>query len=493
MKHQVRGEALADWQVGVLGVPVLEESWGDDPALLELDAALDGQLKPMLVAEGFKASRAKSRLVHTLGRVAPARILIYGLGKAGDLRLQYVRDFAHTVVKAAEEAKSKHAGAALPALGSLDAPAAASEALLAAELGTYRFDRYKGERDEHGLETMSWRLGDGVELGPAKQLQGVAAGVARARDLVNEPAGVCTPGMLEEQAREIAARYGMGLTVFGRAELEEKEMGCILAVARGSDLDPRLHHQSYKPAGAPKGRIAFVGKGITFDSGGYDLKPPEHMLDMKIDMAGAAAVLGAMDAVGAVAPDVEVHGIVPTCENLVNGRAYKPGDVLRAYKGKTIEIANTDAEGRLILADALGYATDLKPDAIVDLATLTGACAIALGDYTAGLFGADGGLTEQLLAAAEEVDEAMWRLPLDAKLRKQLESPVADLKNVGKRFGGAITAALFLKEFVGDVPWAHIDIAGPAALDEPVGALPKGGTGFGVRSLVRLAERFEKP
>ena len=492
MKHQVHGEALASWRVGVLGIPVLDGSWGEDRALVEVDEALDGQLKTMLEAEGFKAARGKSRLVHTLGRVAPARVLVYGLGNADDLRMQHIRDFAHAVVKAAAEVKASHAGVVLPALGSLDDAAAASEALLAAELGTYRFDRYKGEREDLALEGMMWRLSDGVELGPTGKLQGVAAGVARARDLVNEPAGVCTPQMLEEQAKEIAGRHGMGFNVLGRAELESKEMGCILAVSRGSDLEPRLLHLSYKPAGAPKGRLAFVGKGITFDSGGYDLKPPEHMLDMKIDMAGAAAVLGAMEAVGAVAPDVEVHGIVPTCENLVNGRAYKPGDIIRAFKGKTIEIANTDAEGRLILADALGYATDLEPDAIVDLATLTGACAVALGDYTAGLFGADEGLTEQITAAAEEVDEAVWRLPLDVKLRKQLDSPVADLKNVGKRFGGAITAALFLKEFVADIPWAHIDIAGPAALDEPVGALPKGGTGFGVRSLVRLAERYER-
>jgi leucyl aminopeptidase len=263
-----------------------------------------------------------------------------------------------------------------------------------------------------------------------------------------------------------------------------------MGVGCGSAEEPRLIHLTYRPAGATDSTpsIALVGKGITFDAGGYNIKPTGHVEDMKMDMAGAAAVLGTMQALSQTRPDVIVHGIVPAAENLVSGTAYKPGDVIRSLNGKTVEIMNTDAEGRLVLADALCYAERLGVDRIVDLATLTGACMVALGPHTAAVFSTDDGFASRICAAADNAGEDVWHMPLNKKLRPMLKSPVADMKNIGQRWGGAITAALFLKEFVGDVTWAHLDIAGPAFAEKAEGHITRGGTGFGVATLVALLE-----
>jgi len=265
--------------------------------------------------------------------------------------------------------------------------------------------------------------------------------------------------------------------------------GGLSAVSAGSDREAYLIHLTYRPEGTAREKIALVGKGITFDSGGYNLKPTPGILGMKMDMAGAATVLGVFDILGTLRPDVEVHGYVATCENLVNGHAYKPGDVITAYTGKTIEIDNTDAEGRLVLADALGYAREQTPDVIIDMATLTGACMVALGEYTSAVFSNDEQLKARFMAAVDETDESFWPMPLDKKLRSQLDSKIADIKNCGKRYGGAITAALFLKEFVGDTSWIHLDIAGPAFVAAALGSIPEGGTGFGVYTLTGFLER----
>jgi len=311
--------------------------------------------------------------------------------------------------------------------------------------------------------------------------------VELARELVAAPPNVVTPAALADTAAGIAKDHGLELKVLERSDCEAKGMGAFLAVSQGSDLPPKFIHLIYRPEGEVKRRVALVGKGLTFDSGGYNLKVGAAQIDMmKFDMGGSAAVIGAMRSIAELKPaGVEVHMVVASCENMVNGSAVHPGDIVTAANGMTIEINNTDAEGRLTLADALLYACEQKPDAVVDLATLTGACVIALGDEVAGLWSNNDDLAEALDAAAETSGEGLWRMPLRQSYRDGLKSLLADMKNTGPRPGGSITAALFLKEFVAkDTAWAHIDIAGPVWSDKGKGVNPAGATGYGVRTLV---------
>jgi leucyl aminopeptidase len=314
-----------------------------------------------------------------------------------------------------------------------------------------------------------------------------------ARDLINEPAGDLTPQRLADVAAEIAEREGLALTVLDEAAAAAEHLGGLLGVAAGSTQPPRLIELVYEPPEA-RATVALVGKGITFDSGGLSIKTAEGMETMKTDMSGAAAVLAAMSTLPAFAPGVKVIAIVPATENMPGGSATKPGDVLHIRNGKTVEVLNTDAEGRLVLADGLSLAVEAGVDAILDLATLTGACIVALGRRIAGLMGNNEAWIAQVRSAADRAGEAVWPLPLPEEYRKNLDSEVADIKNIGGgRFGGALTAGLFLKEFVGDVPWAHLDIAGPARSEEDDAYLPKGGTGFGVRTIVEALRSFENP
>jgi leucyl aminopeptidase len=314
-----------------------------------------------------------------------------------------------------------------------------------------------------------------------------------ARDLVNEPASTMTPRILARVATEIASSEGLDLTVWHEAEITRERLGGLIGVAAGSVEPARFIRLVYDPPGATAS-IALVGKGITFDSGGLSIKNAEGMETMKTDMSGAAAVLATMWALPALGPKVKVIGLVPATENMPGGGATKPGDVLKIRNGKTVEVLNTDAEGRLVLADALSLAVEADVDAIVDLATLTGACIVALGKKMAGLMGNHVGWIDDVHAASERSGEPTWPLPLFEDYRRLIESDVADVKNIsGGRYGGALTAGLFLKEFVGDVPWAHLDIAGPARSDEEEGYLHRGGTGFGVRLLVELISNFTKP
>src|SRR6185503_15961125 len=315
----------------------------------------------------------------------------------------------------------------------------------------------------------------------------IAQAVNHARDLINEPAAVITPTALASDAQAIAKRHkgSVSVTVLDAKKCEELGMGMFLAVGKGSDQEPRFIHMTYKPAKKSKKRICFIGKGITFDSGGYSLKPSQAMEDMKVDMSGAAAVISAMDAIAALGSENEIHAVAACCENLVSGRAYKLGDVLTSMDGTTVEINNTDAEGRLTLGDAITYArTKIQPDEMFDFATLTGACMVALGPYTAGVMSDNDTLIRSWMSVAERTGEDMWRLPLTSRLREQLKSPIADMRNTGDRFGGAITAGLFLKTFAKDTPWVHVDIAGPASVASGRPAQPKGGTGFAVASIL---------
>jgi leucyl aminopeptidase len=303
--------------------------------------------------------------------------------------------------------------------------------------------------------------------------------------LINEPASVSTPTYLAEQAAKLSRGNGLKSEIWGLNKIKAAKMTGLLAVARGSVEEPRFIKLVYKPTGKPKKKIALVGKGLTFDSGGLSLKPAKSMEKMKLDMSGGATVLGVMRVISQLKPQVQVTGYVPATENMPSGTAQKPGDIIRYSNGKTVEVLNTDAEGRLILADALIHAAQEKPDAIIDLATLTGACVVALGPQIAGLFSNNQDLADALLRCGKETGEPLWRLPLVREYRDDIRSSIADIKNTGSGNAGAIAAALFLEEFVDGVPWAHYDIAGPAFAEKDGAYIPKGGTGFGVRTLVR--------
>jgi leucyl aminopeptidase len=374
-----------------------------------------------------------------------------------------------------------------------DVQAAAEGALL----GAYSFDKYKKEkkplklarvdvlvREERTARRGGQPAGRAALSAAAKLGARIAEATSLARDLVNEPAGRITPSALAAKAREVAKEHGLQIEVLGRAQIHKLDMNLFLGVAQGSEEEPQLVRLSYVPRGRASAKsVALVGKAITFDSGGLSLKTAQGMEDMKTDMAGAAAVIAALSLVPEIAPPFPVHGFFGACENLPSGSAYKPGDVLVGRNGVSVEVLNTDAEGRLVLGDVLAWAAEREPAAMIDLATLTGAIMVALGPWTAGLFSNDPGLAAALRQAASAAGESVWPMPLPPEMEELIKSPIADLKNTGGRNGGAISAALFLQHFVGKIPWAHLDIAGPSSLDKEKGYNPRGGTGAGVRLL----------
>ncbi|HYP04074.1 MAG TPA: leucyl aminopeptidase, partial [Cyanobium sp.] len=389
--------------------------------------------------------------------------------------------------RCAARSGSDHLGLALPTDG-LEPAAAAAAIAEAARLSLYTDQRFKSEADPQSRPSQVSLLGlpEAARAG-LDHVAATCAGVELARQLVAAPPNVATPAALAETAAAIARDFGLELKVLERADCEALGMGAYLGVAQGSDLPPKFIHLTYRPPGEVRRRVALVGKGLTFDSGGYNLKTAGSQIEMmKYDMGGSAAVLGAARAIAERRPEgVEVHVIVASCENMISGGAIHPGDILTTSNGKTIEINNTDAEGRLTLADALVYACRLEPDAVVDLATLTGACVVALGEEIAGLWSSSDGLADALQAASKAGGEELWRMPLRSSYKEGIKSPIADLKNTGPRAGGSITAALFLRDFVTPkLPWAHLDIAGTVWSEKGRGMDPAGATGFGVRTLV---------
>ncbi|CAA9539168.1 MAG: Cytosol aminopeptidase PepA [uncultured Thermomicrobiales bacterium] len=469
-----------------------------NPTLGALDARLDGALGPLLRDARFRGAPGGTLVVPTLGRTPARRIVLSGLGDASDVTAEVVRRAYGSALTAARDAGSEAILAALP-VGPQSLPldpilAAAAEG---AELAAYRFDRYRGSVRADGPPPRAVRslvfavadegaLGEGAGRAALGRAVAVVRGVSLARDLVNEPGSALNP--VEMAARAVAAAEGHGLdaTVLDAEELERLGAGAIVAVGRGSATPPRLIHLVYRPAEpAPGlGPIGLVGKCITFDTGGYSIKTYEGMLDMKVDMAGGAAVLGAMTALRALGVRREVHGVICAAENMISGTAFRPGDILTALNGATIEVLSTDAEGRLVLADGLVYAARQGATELIDLATLTGAAVVALGEGTTALFASDDALAERLLAAAGAVGERTWRMPLTEALEDKIRGDVGDLKNTGGRTGGAITAALFLAHFREGLPWAHLDIAGTATTAAAGGYTPKGATGVGVRTLL---------
>lgn len=476
----------------------LKETWTGDTLVLGRFASAAGSgraLAEELVGEGFEALLQRRRFEGKPGQTitlerpggSPASLILVGLGDPADFGLEALRQASAEAARAAASAGAVELGLWLPVEG-LE-PAAATAAMAeSVRLGLYADQRFKSEAEPPSLPSRVSLLGvaAGAESGLA-HVAAICSGVELARRLVAAPPNKATPQSLAEEAAAIADAFGLELKVLEREDCEALGMGAYLGVAQGSDLPPKFIHLTYRPAGEVTRRVVLVGKGLTFDSGGYNLKTAGSQIEMmKYDMGGSAAVLGAARAIAEIRPaDLEVHVIVASCENMISGGAIHPGDVLTASNGKTIEINNTDAEGRLTLADALVYACGLEPDAIVDLATLTGACVIALGEEIAGLWSPSDGLAEALLSAGNAGGEAFWRMPLRPSYKKGLKSPIADMKNTGPRPAGSITAALFLQDFVTKgLPWAHLDIAGTVWTDKARGVDPAGATGFGVRTLV---------
>lgn len=427
-------------------------------------------------------------------------LLTVGLGNADDIELETIREATGTALQEARRLKAKSVALELPQVGisTADTAGAMAEAI---ELFSYAYITFKERAaSKKQPERIVIVVHDAKALAAAKtsiaRAEKIIAGVNLARDLVNTPGEQMPPEAIAQAARTIAkqSQGRIKVKVLDQVACEKLGMGAYLAVAKGSEFPPRFVHLTYTPAKKTTKVLAVVGKGVTFDSGGLSLKPADAMITMKLDMAGAAAVLGLFRILPDLAPNVTVHGIIAACENMPSGKAMRPGDVVRASNGKTIEVANTDAEGRLTLADALTYAVNLEPDAIIDLATLTGACAVALGEEIAGLMSNDDDLEDAIEDAAEITGEKIWELPLPKRYRTLIDSDVADLRNLASsRYGGTLTAGLFLQEFVDDVPWAHLDIAGPAFAERPLASyIGKGGTGFAVRTLAEFVRHFNE-
>ncbi|MEM7140363.1 MAG: leucyl aminopeptidase [Actinomycetota bacterium] len=459
--------------------------------LVTTEAVADGSVAPstaQLKAAGFDGKVGQT---HTWPDGDRVHALV-GVGGAEKLTTDGIRRAGASTARAF----GRHAriGLALP-VSDVDGQAARQALAEGVRLGSYKFLTYKTEGKAPKLARVDVAGGSGARNQAALDL-GLAIGDAQAfaRDLVNEPGGTLTAPEFAKRTAAMGRKAGLAVKVWDEAAIKKGKLGGLLGVNRGSDLPPRLVELTYNPKGKAKGTLALVGKGIVFDAGGLSIKTGQGMMTMKCDMGGAAAVVGAMSVMSTIAPACRVRAFVPMTDNMLGGDATRPGDVLKIRNGKTIEVLNTDAEGRLILADALSLASEAKPDAIVDLATLTGACMVALGGKIAGLMGNDEGWIGQIEAASATTGERVWHLPLPEDYKKQVESPVADMKNIGTPHGGALTAGLILQEFVADgIPWAHIDIAGPAWSDADDADITKGGTGFGVRLLADLAANFTQP
>jgi leucyl aminopeptidase len=487
MQVRVQTSPLTAVESDVLVVP-LAQGEQESEQVWALNSALHGFVKSHIQRSGFIGKEGESIRLQPQGHLPSRDILLVGLGKRDQLETETWRRVAGRAHKEAKVLGAQQ-------LAWFFATGDSTEATLAAVLeGTllsgYTFDKYKSEKNHKPVVQTLTLAGPTLQQTPTllsalEVVQKTATGVFLARDLVNEPASVSTPSYLAEQAARISKGNGIKSDIWRLKQIKAAQMAGLLAVARGSAEEPRFIKLVYKPKGQAKQKIALVGKGLTFDSGGLSLKSAKSMETMKLDMAGGATVLGVMQVIGQLKPPVQVTGYIPATENMPSGTAQKPGDIIRYRNGKTVEVLNTDAEGRLILADALITAAADKPDVIIDLATLTGACVVALGPQIAGLFSNNQDLAAALLRCSQESGEPLWQLPLVKDYKEDLKSTVADIKNTGSGNAGAIAGALFLEEFVGGVPWAHLDIAGPAFAEKDGPYTAKGGTGFGVRTLVR--------
>ncbi|MGP1387418.1 MAG: leucyl aminopeptidase [Thainema sp.] len=485
MELRVTDQSILNWFGDCLIIGLFEDTEQLTGALAELNGNLSELLSELIEESEFKATEGSS-VVTRVGQGEIKKVGLVGLGKPDVLKFDGLRRAAAAIARLAKKEKCKTLGISLPLCGNnptMTTQAIAEGVLLA----LHQDNRFKSDKENGALKLERVDLLDlGGQDAAIATARFVAEGTILARELVSAPPNVVTPMSLAETAQSIASDSGMELEILEREDCEKLGMGAYLGVAQASDMPPKFIHLTYKPDGTPRKKLAIVGKGLTFDSGGLNLKPSGSGIEtMKMDMGGAAATLGAAKAIGQIKPDVEVHFISAATENMISGHALHPGDILTASNGKTIEVNNTDAEGRLTLADALVFAEKLGVDAIVDLATLTGACIIALGDDIAGVWSNNDALASQLIYAAETAGEKFWQMPMEEKYFEGMKSMVADMKNTGPRAGGSITAALFLKQFIENTPWAHLDIAGPVWTEKESSYNNPGGTGFAVRTLVQ--------
>jgi leucyl aminopeptidase len=502
MEIVTNGGRPADAEVQALAVAVFKDEKADEGVLKDLDAASGGIVRSILDSGEIKGKEGESAYVHLSGNggLKAKRLLLVGIGSRDDYRYAQVSQFAGTAARTLRARNVKSIGL-VPRLDGSDAARIAAAAVEGTIIGLFEPDKYRTiEKEERTVE----RLSIVVEGADANALsRGAESGriigesVNFTRDLANEPGAYMTPTIMAERAQQVASEFGLQFEALDQPQLEQEGMGAFLSVARGSDQPPKMIILKYMPEGKTRidegeDFLALVGKGITFDTGGISLKPGENMELMKYDMTGGATVLGVMRAVAQLKPAIPLLGVVPATENMPSGKATKPGDVVRAMSGKTIEVINTDAEGRLILADAVCYAKKLGATRVIDMATLTGAVSIALGDVNTGIMGTDQEMITAVIEAGREVGEKFWQLPLDKEYSKQIKSDIADIKNVGGRKAGTITAAAFIKEFADGVSWAHLDIAGTAWGDEAKPFRAKGPTGVAVRTLLNFIANSKK-
>jgi leucyl aminopeptidase len=487
---------IEELDVQALAVAVFKDEKPGEGFLKRLDELSGGLVRSAIDAEEFAGKEGETAYFHLVGNneMKFRRLMLVGVGEEKDYGSPQVSQMAGTAVRSLRSKKVKTI--AVVPRGSGKDEETARKSVEGAFIAIFDPDKYRTvEKESKTVE----RLVVVVEEGDQAALdRGVRVGtivgesINFTRDLANEPGGYMTPTDMAERARDIANEFGLSIDVLDEARMEQEGMGSLLSVTRGSEEEAKLIILKYTPANVEsddKELLSFVGKGVTFDSGGISLKPGENMELMKYDMTGAATVLGVMRAIGQLKPPIPILGVAPCTENLPSGKATKPGDVVKAMTGKTIEIINTDAEGRLILADAIAYAKVLGATRVIDMATLTGAVSIALGDVNAAVLGTDQDLIDEIISAGREVGEKFWQLPLDKEYSKQIKSDIADIKNVGGRKAGTITAAAFIKEFTDGLAWAHLDIAGTAWGDDAKPYRSKGPTGIAVRTLLEIVDR----
>ncbi len=467
--------------------------------LAAVDKALAGAISQLISQGEIKGKDKELTLIHSLGKLPAARVPIAGLGKPAELSLNKVRGAVAETCrwlrqKGIDNIATVAQGTGINGISLEGSAQAITEGAL---LGLYSFRTHITKKDDEPVEVKQLLI-VGSDKAKPHLIQGVTKGKVLAeatnlaRDMVNEPANYMTPSHMAEAAIRLAKAYGLEVNVLEREQMAELGMGALLGVAQGSRQPPKFIILTYTGSESAETDVALVGKGITFDSGGISIKPSEGLAQMKGDKAGGVAVMAAISAIAQLKPRINVMALIPATENMPGGNALKPGDVLTAINGETIEIISTDAEGRLILADALGYAKKQGAKYIIDVATLTGACRVALGDVCSGTFGNNQALVDRVIAAGTETGELMWQLPMYDEYKEQLRSDVADIKNAGSGQGGAITAAKFLSEFVDGIPWVHLDIAGTSQTDKERGHLVKGATGVPVRTLVHLVLSLTK-
>ncbi|MGP8154891.1 MAG: leucyl aminopeptidase [Smithella sp.] len=495
----VKKGILADTKSEAIILTLFEDSKKLKGNALEIDKKSGGLISELIASRDFEAKPSQISVIYTRGTLAAKRIAVVGLGKQSEFKLEKLRAAFARVCQHLRNINIKEAATSInlnlvPGKKDQVAQAAAEGSLL----GLYQYTTFKtvGREDLKDMEELNI-IADGKDYSliesAVKKAWIIAGAVYFTRDLISAPANEMTPSIMAQKAREIACRKNVSCKILNKNKMKEMGMNALLGVASGSHEEPKFIILEYAGGKKNTAPIVLVGKGLTFDSGGISIKPADKMDEMKTDMSGGAAVMGAIMAAADLQLPLNITGLIPATENLPGGSALKPGDILKSYSGKTVEVLNTDAEGRLILADALAYASEYNPEVVIDLATLTGACIVALGDDVTGMLGTDDKLKKEIDKAAQNTGELVWELPLWESYFELIKSDIADYKNSGGRAAGTITAAAFLSKFAGDYPWVHLDIAGPAWTSKDKAYIPKGASGVGVRLLVEfLRNRVRK-